>query len=432
MKSAVETLSPTRVRLTVEVPFDELADSVESAYKKIAGQVTIPGFRKGKVPTRIIDQRVGRGAVLEEAINGHLPKAYAAAISESGVRPIGRPEVEVTGLEDGQQFSFTAEVDVRPEFDLPDFSSITLSVDDAAVTEDDIDTQLTGLRSRFASLTAVDRSAADGDVLLVDISGVDEDGESVEDLTGAAMSYELGTGGMLPGFDEAVVGAAAGETRTFEFTPPAGEWEGRSLTVNVEVKEVRERVLPEADDEFAGLASEFDTVAELRADLATRLGALKRAEQIAQARGKMLEHLVETMDIPLPQSLLDAEAAEHFADGHGDDDHRAEFADQARKQLKSQLILDALAEREEIGVDEQELSQWLVQQAPRYGMSPDQLAQALVESEQVDVAFVDIRRAKALTVATRAAKVFDASGNPIDLDSVGLDMVGGAAGADQD
>ncbi len=418
MKSAVETLSPTRVRLTVEVPFDELADSVESAYKKIASQVTIPGFRKGKVPTRIIDQRVGRGAVLEEAINGHLPKAYAAAVNESGVRPIGRPEVEVTGLEDGQQFSFTAEVDVRPEFDLPDFASITLSVDDAAVTEDDIDVQLTGLRSRFASLTTVDRPAADGDVLLVDISGVDEEGKPVEDLTGTAMSYELGTGGMLPGFDEAVAGAAAGETRTFEFTPPAGEWEGRPLTVSVEVKEVRERVLPEADDEFAGLASEFDTLAELRADLATRLGALKRAEQIAQARGKMLEHLVENLDIPLPQSILDAEAAEHFADGHGDDDHRAEFADQARKQLKSQLILDALAEREEIGVDEQELSQWLVQQAPRYGMSPDQLAQALVESEQVDVAFVDIRRAKALTVATRSAKVFDASGNPIDLDSV--------------
>lgn len=415
MKSAVETLSPTRVRLTVEVPFEELAESVESAYKKIAGQVTIPGFRKGKVPTRIIDQRVGRGAVLEEAINGHLPKAYSAAVTEAGVRPIGRPEVEVTGLEDGAQFSFTAEVDVRPDFDLPDFSAISLSVANAEVTDEDIDTQLTGLRSRFATLTTVERAAADGDVLLVDITGVDEEGQPVEDLTGTAMSYELGTGGMLPGFDEAVSGASAGETRTFEFTPPAGDWEGRPLTVSVVVTGVRERVLPDADDEFAGLASEFDTLAELRADLSTRLTGLKRAEQIAEARGKMLEHLVETMDIPLPQSLLDAEAAEHFADGHGDDEHRAEFAEQARKQLKSQLILDALAERESVGVDEQELSQWLVQQAPRYGMSPDQLAQALVESEQVDVAFVDIRRAKALSIATRAAKIFDADGNPIDL-----------------
>jgi len=415
VKSAVETLSPTRVRLTVEVPFEELAESLDVAYKKIASQVSIPGFRKGKVPSRIIDQRVGRGAVLEEAINGHLPRAYAAAVTEAGVRPIGRPEVEVTGLEDGAQFSFTAEVDVRPGFELPDFSAITLSVSNAAVTDEDIETQLTALRSRFASLSTVERPAADGDVLLVDISGTDEEGQPVEDLAGTAMSYELGTGGMLPGFDEAVLGAAAGETRTFDFAPPGEEWEGRTLTVSVVVTGVRERLLPDADDEFASLASEFDTLAELRADLLTRLESLKRAEQIAEARGKMLEHLVETLDIPLPQSLLDAEAAEHFADGHGDEEHRAEFLDQARKQLKSQLILDSLAEREDITVDEQELSQWLVQQAPRYGMAPDQLAQALVESEQVDVAFVDIRRAKALTVATRAAKVFDADGNPIDL-----------------
>lgn len=415
MKSAVETLSPTRVRLTVEVPFEELSDSLESAYRTIAAQVSIPGFRKGKVPARIIDQRVGRGAVLQEAINEHLPRAYTAAVTEAGVRPIGQPEVEVTKLEDGEEFAFTAEVDVRPEFDLPDFSAISLTVSDAVVTDEDIDTQLTALRTRFATLSTVDRPAADGDLLLVDISGLDEEGNPVDDLAGNALSYELGSAGMLPGFDEAVAGAVAGELRTFEFAPTAGTWEGRPLTVNAVVTAVRERILPEADDDFAGLASEFDTLAELRADLASRLGTLKRAEQIAEARGKMLEHLVDTLDIPLPESLLTAEVEEHFADGHGDDEHRAEFEEQARKQLKSQFILDALAEREEIGVDESELSSWLVQQAPRYGMSPDQLAQALVESNQVDIAFVDIRRAKALTAATRLASVADESGNAVDL-----------------
>ena len=178
MKSTAETVSPTRVKLTVEVPFDELGPSLDRAYKAIASQVNIPGFRKGKVPSRIIDQRVGRAAVLEEAVNDVLPKAYEDAVRENDVRPLGRPEVEVTEIQDGQSLTFTAEVDIQPEFELPDYNGITVTVDDAEVTIDDVEEQLTGLRGRFASLAPVERAAANGDLLLVDISGATEIGRA--------------------------------------------------------------------------------------------------------------------------------------------------------------------------------------------------------------------------------------------------------------
>ena len=417
MKSTAETLSPTRVKLTVEVPFDELAPSLDAAYAAIAKQVSIPGFRKGKVPARIIDQRVGRGAVLEEAVNDVLPKAYEEALRENSVVPLGRPEVEVTEIADGQTLTFTAEVDIRPEFDLPDYSGLAVEVEDAEVTDDDVEEQLTGLRGRFASLTPVERAAADGDVLLVDLLGYEADGSSVEDLSGHALSYELGTDGMLPGFDDAVRGATAGDTRTFEFTPEAGEFAGRPLTVNVTVSAVRERALPEADDDFAQLASEFDTIGELRDDIRTRLGRVRVLEQGMQARGKVHEALLGLADFPLPEGVVRQEVEDHFADGHaGDDEHRAEVEREARDGLRSRLLLDRIAEAEEISVGESELSSWLLQNAPRYGMSPDAFAQALVQAGQLPMAISDIRRGKALAVVTSKARVVDASGRPVDLE----------------
>ena len=423
MKSSAETLSPTRVKLTVEVPFDELTPSLDAAYQAIAKQVSIPGFRKGKVPSRIIDQRVGRAAVLEEAVNDILPKAYEDALRENAIVPLGRPEVEVTELADGQSLTFTAEVDVRPEFDLPDYSGIAVEVEDAVVSDEDVEEQLTGLRGRFASLTPVERAAADGDILLVDLLGYEADGSSVEDLSGHALSYELGTDGMLPGFDDAVRGATAGETRTFEFTPEGGEFVGRPLTVNVTVSAVRERALPAADDDFAQLASEFDTIAELRDDIRTRLGRVRVLEQGMQARGKVHEALLGLVDFPLPEGVIRQEVEDHFADGHaGDDEHRAEVEREARDGLRSRLLLDQIAEAEEISVGESELSAWLLQNAPRYGMSPDAFAQALVQAGQLPMAIGDIRRGKALAVVTSKARVVDASGRPVDLESVDAEL----------
>jgi trigger factor len=423
VKSSAETLSPTRVKLTVEVPFDELTPSLDAAYQAIAKQVSIPGFRKGKVPSRIIDQRVGRAAVLEEAVNDMLPKAYEDALRENAIVPLGRPEVEVTELADGQSLTFTAEVDVRPEFDLPDYSGIAVEVEDAVVSDEDVEEQLTGLRGRFASLTPVERAAADGDILLVDLLGYEADGSSVEDLSGHALSYELGTDGMLPGFDDAVRGATAGEARTFEFTPEGGEFVGRPLTVNVTVSAVRERALPAADDDFAQLASEFDTIAELRDDIRTRLGRVRVLEQGMQARGKVHEALLGLVDFPLPEGVVRQEVEDHFADGHaGDDEHRAEVEREARDGLRSRLLLDQIAEAEEISVGESELSAWLLQNAPRYGMSPDAFAQALVQAGQLPMAIGDIRRGKALAVVTSKARVVDASGRPVDLESVDAEL----------
>lgn len=416
MKTDVETLSPTRVKLSVEVPFEELQPALDAALKRIGSQVNIPGFRKGKVPARVIEQRFGRGVILEEAINDALPKAYDDAVREAKIMPVGRPEVDVTEVEDGKHLAFTAEVDVRPEFDLPELSGLSVEVDVAEPTDADVDEQIDALRTRFASLSDVDRACADGDVLLVDISGATDAGDDVEDLSGQALSYELGTDGMLPGFDDAVRGAKAGEERTFTFTPQNGDWTGVDLTVTVNVTAVRERELPALDADFVSMASEFDTVDELRDDTRTRLTRVKRLEQGVQARNKLHDLLMETIEIPLPENVIAAEVEEHFADGHDSgEEHRGEVEEQARGALKSQFILDKIAEVHEVAVGESELSAWLVQQAPRYGMSPDAFAKALVDAGQVPMAIAEIRRAKALAAVLETASVVDTAGNVVDL-----------------
>lgn len=419
MKTDLESLSPTRVKLTVELLFDELQPSFDKAYASIAKQVSVPGFRKGKVPARVIEQRFGRGAVLEEAINDAVPKAYEDALREKEIVPVGRPEVDVTEIEDGEKVTFTAEVDVRPEFELPDYKAITVEVDAAEANDADIDEHIDNLRTRFASLKDVDRACADGDVLLVDIAGSTDSGDDVDDLSGNAMSYEMGTDGMLPGFDDAVRGASAGETRTFPFTPSNGDWAGVPLTVTATVTAVRERELPALDEEFVTMASEFDTVDELREDARTRVGRLKRMEQGQQAREKVNEALMASVDIPVPEGVIAAEVDAHFEDGHeASDEQRAEIEQQSREALKSQFILDRIAEVEEVSVGESELSNWLMQQAPRYGMAPDALAQALVESGQVSMALSDIRRSKALALVLENATVTDSNGDAVDLQAL--------------
>ena len=419
VKTDLESLSPTRVKLTVELLFDELQPSFDKAYASIAKQVSVPGFRKGKVPARVIEQRFGRGAVLEEAINDAVPKAYEDALREKEIVPVGRPEVDVTEIEDGEKVTFTAEVDVRPEFELPDYKAITVEVDAAEANDADIDEHIDNLRTRFASLKDVDRACADGDVLLVNIAGSTDSGDDVDDLSGNAMSYEMGTDGMLPGFDDAVRGASAGETRTFPFTPSNGDWAGVPLTVTATVTAVRERELPALDEEFVTMASEFDTVDELREDARTRVGRLKRMEQGQQAREKVNEALMASVDIPVPEGVIAAEVDAHFEDGdEASDEQRAEIEQQSREALKSQFILDRIAEVEEVSVGESELSNWLMQQAPRYGMAPDALAQALVESGQVSMALSDIRRSKALALVLENATVTDSNGDAVDLQAL--------------
>jgi len=433
VKSDVETLSPTRVKLTVDMPFEELAPQLDAAYKRIAAQVTVPGFRKGKVPSRVIDQRFGRGLVLEEAVNEAVPAAFDKAVAENNLKPLGTPDFDVKELNDGENLAFTVEVDVRPEFDLPDLESITVEVDSAEPTDEEVAEQVDALRARFATLTDVERAAQDGDVLLVDLAGSCE-GEEVEDLNASALSFEVGgKEEPLPGFDEAVRGAVADEVRTFSFPAEAGQYEGKDIDVTVTVTTVRERELPAADDDFALMASEFDTMDELTEDVRNRTIRMKRVEQGVQARTKLHDQLVESVDFPLPESLLARELEEHFHDGHGDEDHKAEFESEARGRIKSAILLDRIAEENELTVAQEELSAWLMQQAPRYGMTPDQFANELVQAGQVQMAVTEVRRAKSLAFVMEKAKIVDPAGVEVDLEALNADLAaamaaGGLAG----
>ena len=422
MKSDVETLSPTRVKLTVDMPFEELAPHLDAAYKRIAAQITVPGFRKGKVPPRVIDQRFGRAVVLEEAVNEAVPAAFDAAVKENELKPLGTPDFDVKELNDGENLAFTVEVDVRPEFTLPDLEGFTVEVDSAEPSDEDVAEQVDALRTRFATLTDVERAAQDGDVLLVDLAGACE-GAEVEDLNASALSFEVGgKEEPLPGFDDAVRGAVADDVRTFSFPAEAGEYAGKDIDVTVTVQKVRERELPAADDDFALMASEFDTMDELTDDIRTRLTRMKRLEQGVQARQRLHDALVGSVDFPLPESLVARELEEHFHDGHGDEEHRAEFETEARGRIKSAIILDRIAEENELPVSQEELSAWLMQQAPRYGMTPDQFANELVRAGQVNMAVTEVRRAKALAFVMDKARIVDAAGAEVDLDALNADL----------
>ena len=417
MKSVVESLSPTRVKISVEVPATELKPSLDSAYQRIAAQVNIPGFRKGKIPSRIIDQRVGRAVVLEEAVNDAIPRALAEVIVENKIFQMSRPQVDVTKIDDVDGLEFTAEIDIRPEFDLPTYSDLKVVVDNAEVTDAQVEEQLTELRQRFGALKTVDRACKDGDVVLIDLRGT-HDGQAVDDITANALSYEIGSDGMVPGFDDAVRGAKTDEVPNFVFTPTNGPWADKGIIVEVTVKSIRERELPEANDEFAQLASEFDTITELRNDVRERLGRLRLVEQAYQARDLAHDALMEAVKAEVPEGAIQDEINAHFEDGHGDDGHRSEFELTTRTGIKSRMVLDKLADEENLQVSDAELSQWLIQEAQRYGMAPDQFADQLVQAGQVQGAVSEVRRVKALSFILEHIQVADRSGKKIDLESV--------------
>jgi trigger factor len=414
VKSVVETLNPTRVKLAVEVPFAELEPSIKSAYNKIAGQVTVPGFRKGKVPPLVIDQRFGRAAVLQEAVNDALPKLYSDAVAEAEIRPLGQPEVDVTEFGDGEDLKFTAEVDVRPEITLPEWEGLEVEVDKFEVADADVDAQMDGLRARFGTLVGVERAAAEGDFVQIDLSAT-KDGEPVEGGQATGVSYQIGSGEMVDGLDEAVTGLSAGETATFR-TSLLGTHEGEEVDCEVTVTAVKEQELPELDDDFAMMASEFDTLEELRADLQQRAEQTKRLEQAVQARDKVLDTLLDKAgDVPLPDTLVAAQIEEHFSDGHGDDDHRAEFEQDLRKNLKAQFVLDELVKAEEVEVSQEELTSYILQRAAQSGMDPNQLAQQYVQSGNLPALMGDVARGKGLALVVEKAKVTDSEGAVVDL-----------------
>lgn len=449
MKTAAETLNPTRVRLTVEVAFDEISADVAGAYKKIGQQVAVPGFRKGKVPTRILDQRVGRGAVLEEAVNEALPKLYAQAVRDEDLSPLGRPDIEITELEDNARLAFTAEVDVRPAIDLPDLAGIEVEVEDAEVDSADVDAALAQLRERFATLSGVDRPAADGDFVSLDLSAA-RDGEPLDGVQVTGQSYRVGSKSMLEGLDDAVTGLSAGESATFA-APLLGEYAGQDADVTVSLSTVREQVLPALDDEFAALASEFDTLDALQAETRTRLEREKTFGQQRSAREKLVDAILAKLEVPLPEAVVADEIAarrqgieEQLAAANTDlsaylagqsqseEEFLAELDSQARVAMKTQFILDALVKKSGVEVGQEEISGALVQLAQQSGMHPQQYIQAILKNNSLGEVVGQVAREKALTALLDETIVTDASGRRVDMHA-GHDHGplghGGAAGA---
>ncbi|MCL7430118.1 trigger factor [Streptomyces sp. NPDC057806] len=435
MKSAVETLNPTRVRLTVEVPFEELKDSLDAAYKKINQQVTVKGFRKGKIPARVIDQRFGRGAVLEEAVNDALPKFYTEAVNEAELNVLGQPEVDITELKDGETLNFTAEVDVRPAIEIPDYSGIEVEVDAVEVTDEDIEKSVEQLRERFASTSPVERAAEDGDVVTIDLQAKVE-GEVLEDGVAEGVSYTIGSGELLEGIDDAVKGLEAGGEATFTSELKGGSAAGKEAEVTVKVTQVAARELPALDDDFAQLASEFDTLDELKADSRKRLENMKQYDQATQAQERVLEKLLELVEVPVPEKLLEDEIntrkhnLEHHQlgqmgldlekyleiQGKTVEEFDAETKEAAVKGIKTQFVLDELVKQEKLNVNQEELTEHLMRRAASSGMSPDQFAQAVVEGGQVPLLVGEVARGKALAVVVEKATVKDTNGEIIDLD----------------
>lgn len=449
MKTDVETLDPTRVRLTVEVPFDELKGSLDAAYRELGRQVRIPGFRPGKVPARIIDARIGRGAVLEQAINEALPRLYAEAVEEAGALVIGQPEIDITNIDDGTLLTFTADVDVKPDFELPAHAGIEVTVDAIAVTDESVEEQIEALRERFATSIEVERAAADGDVVAIDLIA-HRDGEVVAGGEATGQTYKVGTGDMVDGLDEAVRGLSAGESATFSAAligvPEDGESE-----ITVTVNAVKEQQLPPLDDDFAQLASEFDTVDEMREDTRGRLRRVALRQQIIEARDKVLQAYLEQVDVPLPERLV-AHEVEHRVEAMVDemrmygltmeqyltsrsidqDEFNAETEKRARDAIKSQFVLESLATKEQLSVDENELTSYIVGRASQSGVSPDQYVQQVLQGGGVSSVVGEVARGKALESLVTSAMVHDTNGDAIDLAASEAELSGGFAAAPSD
>jgi len=432
VKSTVEQLSPTRVRINVEVPFSELEPDFQRAYKELAKQVRLPGFRPGKAPAKLLEARFGREAMLDQVVNEALPARYGQAVVDSEVQPLGQPEIEVTKKEYGEELAFTAEVDVRPKITLPDLEALKVSVDPIEVSDEDVDAELQSLRARFGTLTGVDRPVADGDFVSIDLSAK-VNGEEVPGATAQGLSHEVGSGRLIAGLDEALVGLAADESKEFTAQLATGDHAGQDAQVTVTVKSIKERELPEPDDEFAQLASEFDTIDELRANLREQVEQVKRAQQADQIRNATLDALLEKVDVPLPEAIVQAQVdstlhgalhslnhdeaklEEALAEqGKSREEFETETRTAAETDVKRQLLLDTLADELDVQVGQDDLTERLVATSRQYGIEPQQLLAYLQENNQLPAMFADVRRGLAIGAVVQRATVTDSAGNTID------------------
>jgi trigger factor len=437
VKSTIEELGPTRVRMAIEVPWGDLDHAFGEVYKELGKQVRVPGFRPGKVPNRVLDQRIGRPVVLEQVVQHAIPEVYSEVVRENQVRVLGQPDIEVTRLDDNDTLAFTAEVDVAPQVTLPSLENLAVTVEDVEVADEDVDKQVDVMRERFAMLTGVERAAQDGDFVSIDLEAK-LNGEVLEDGSTTGVSYEVGSGNLMEGLDDAVRGLSADESKTFTTALLSGPNAGESAEVTVTVRSVKTKDLPELDDEFASTASEFDTLAELREDVRTRLARTKTLQQGAQARDKLVEHLLEVIEVPVPENLVEREIEwrnqafenelrqagmdwDSYLKIAGTEDREAYDAEQRKaveEAVRTQFILDAVADAREVTVDNEDLSAQIMAQAQRSRMSPEQYAQQLQQGGNIAEFVADVRRTKTLAKLLEETTITDESGNVVDLEAL--------------
>lgn len=421
MKTAVEKLNPTLAKIEVEVPFAEFKPYLDRTYKNLSGQISVPGFRKGKLPKQLIEQRAGFDYIVEASLNDALNDYYAQALGENELSPLAQPELDVQSQPSTENreadVKLTITVTVRPEIELPNYEGLEVEVDEVEVTAEDEVQALDALRERFGTLKTVERPAADKDFVTIDIAA-EIDGEQVDAAND--LSYQIGSGTMLDGIDEALTGLSAGEDATFETKLSGGEHAGEQAVIKVKLSAVKERELPAADDEFAQLASEFDTINELKEDIKKQVAEAKVAEQGTQARDKVLAKLVELVEIPVPEKVIEDQLEQHFNNpnaeaGHDTEEHRAEVRENTETAFKNEMVLDAVADKEEVTVDQAEMINYIITMSSQYGMDPNQFAQMLDGSGQAGALVGEVRRSKALAAVLKTAVVKDTKGNVVDL-----------------
>ena len=421
MKTAVEKLNPTLAKIEVEVPFAEFKPYLDRTYKNLSGQISVPGFRKGKLPKQLIEQRAGFDYIVEASLNDALNDYYAQALGENELSPLAQPELDVQSQPSTENreadVKLTITVTVRPEIELPNYEGLEVEVDEVEVTAEDEVQALDALRERFGTLKTVERPAADKNFVTIDIAA-EIDGEQVDAAND--LSYHIGSGTMLDGIDEALTGLSAGEDATFETKLSGGEHAGEQATIKVKLSAVKERELPAADDEFAQLASEFDTIDELKEDIKKQVAEAKVAEQGTQARDKVLAKLVELVEIPVPEKVIEDQLEQHFNNpnaeaGHDTEEHRAEVRENTETAFKNEMVLDAVADKEEVTVDQAEMINYIITMSSQYGMDPNQFAQMLDGSGQAGALVGEVRRSKALAAVLKTAVVKDTKGNVVDL-----------------
>ena len=421
MKTAVEKLNPTLAKIEVEVPFAEFKPYLDRTYKNLSGQISVPGFRKGKLPKQLIEQRAGFDYIVEASLNDALNDYYAQALGENELSPLAQPELDVQSQPSTENreadLKLTITVTVRPEIELPNYEGLEIEVDEVEVTAEDEVQALDALRERFGTLKTVERPAADKDFVTIDIAA-EIDGEQVDAAND--LSYQIGSGTMLDGIDEALTGLSAGEDATFETKLSGGEHAGEQAVIKVKLSAVKERELPAADDEFAQLASEFDTIDELKEDIKKQVAEAKVAEQGTQARDKVLAKLVELVEIPVPEKVIEDQLEQHFNNpnaeaDHDTEEHRAEVRENTETAFKNEMVLDAVADKEEVTVDQAEMINYIITMSSQYGMDPNQFAQMLDGSGQAGALVGEVRRSKALAAVLKTAVVKDTKGNVVDL-----------------